>query len=1088
MKRIILSLCLLFPLLAWADDSGTTGDCTWYFEEATGTLTVSGNGQMGGGYNAYKSQIKNVVLEQGVTSIGDWAFSGYSSLASITIPEGVTSIGHYAFDNCSSLTSITIPEGVTSIGVLAFDNCSKLIKIIIPNIKTWCGIEFKEGSSNPMMANILEKHIYSDETTEIKDLVIPEGTTVIPDNAFCRCSKLTSITIPEGVTSIGNSAFNGCSSLASITISEGVTSIGDYAFSGCSNLSSITIPESVTSIGNAPFASCNQLTYYTFNNPAPVVVPLFPIQPVIYVPDEAVETYQEAWQDYANNIVGKSNNLLKSVTVTAKDKSSDLAETIGENDLLKITKLKLSGTINSYDMMILRNKMINMRELDMEDVDIVANSYEYYTGCHSEDSVFGSRFFYNTNIMSVVLPKNIVSIGDYALSGSKLNKVTFTGNELKEIGSYAFTGTKISEITLPEGIEKLYNWVFSNCSNLKSLTLPQSLIYLGSDVFHGCDNLSEIVLPENITSLPISTFSGCSQLSEIKMSPKTTSIGGQTFYRNYSLTEIKLPPYLQTIGNNAFSGCSNLKDIYAYMVDVPAISTNTFNDYQHQNLYVPEFLYNSYFYDTNWSQFLTVNVCDLKPGDYEAFYANSDVYFEPGVERITEDTPEVELGEHGGIIVEGEEQHFGDVHQNADGDGDSSSLIADGEDDGSDNNMPVNKLFVDMKVKANRWYFFCFPFDVTISECSYPGKYVWRHYDGAIRALQGSGGWQPVEGDKLEARHGYIFQSSEKGTLTIKFDHPTFGGKRPKELVPHASNNAANASWNFVGNPYSSYYDFLEDDFTAPITVWNGTSYEAFRPGDDDCHLQPYEAFFVQKPEAAEKINFEPERRETYWQIEKKKVNSVKSRQAKGINPDRLILNLTIGAAEGENTDRMRLVLNEQASRNYELECDAAKFLSNDADAQIYAVEGENALSINERPMDGDIRIGYVAKTSGTLRISSPRMDLPMMLIDNETGTSFDLSLGDYEFQTKAGTNNKRFILKPTGEATGIRNLTKETGVAIGLQDGGLSIGGADGKAITIHTTSGAFAAQHNGNGFVSLPSGLYVVSVDGKSAKVYVK
>ena len=74
MKRIILSLCLLFPLLTWADDSGTTGDCTWYFEEATGTLTVSGNGQMGGGYDAYKSQIKNVVLEQGVTSIGDWAF------------------------------------------------------------------------------------------------------------------------------------------------------------------------------------------------------------------------------------------------------------------------------------------------------------------------------------------------------------------------------------------------------------------------------------------------------------------------------------------------------------------------------------------------------------------------------------------------------------------------------------------------------------------------------------------------------------------------------------------------------------------------------------------------------------------------------------------------------------------------------------------------------------------------------------------------------------------------------------------------------------------------------------------------------
>ncbi len=1030
-------------------------------------------------YSDETTEITELVIPEGVTTIPDCAFLNCSSLTSVTIPEGVTSIGGSAFSGCSSLTSVTIPDGVTSIGGSAFSGCSSLTSVTIPD-----GVTSIENSAFWGCSSLTS-------------VTIPDGVTSIGRSAFFGCSSLTSVTIPDGVTSIGGYAFSGCSRLTSVTIPDGVTSIGESAFSGCIRLTSVTIPEGVTSIGGDAFNRCSNLIYFTFDNPTPISLFSFPTTPLILVPDASVAAYQAAWPDYQNNIIGKSDDVLKTVEVSAKSSSSDLAEKIGENNLLKVTKLKLSGTINSYDMMIIRNKMINLRELDLEDVDIVANNYEYYTGFHSEDSVFGGRFLYKSNVTSVVLPKSIKTIGKYAFSESKLNNIVFTGNKLRTIEAAAFQTTNIVNVTLPEGVETLSWASFDHCRNMKSITLPQSLnnlygigdysFYTGA-IFNDCPCLTEIIVPENIISLPGRTFDGCTSLTDIKLSPRTQTIEGGAFNKCQSLTSFKLPPYLQTIGDGAFSGCSNLKDIYAYMVDVPAISTNTFNDYQHQNLYVPEFLYNSYFYDTNWSQFLTVNVCDLKPGDYEAFYANSDVYFEPGVERITEDTPEVELGEHGGIIVEGEEQHFGDVHQNADGDGDSSSLIADGDDDGSNNNMPINKLFVDMKVKANRWYFFCFPFDVTISECSYPGKYVWRHYDGAIRALQGSGGWQPVEGDKLEARHGYIFQSSEKGTLTVKFDHPTFGGERPKELVPHASNNAANASWNFVGNPYSSYYDFLEEDFTAPITVWNGSSYVAYRPGDDEYHLQPYEAFFVQKPEAQDEINFEPERRETYWQIQKKKVNGAKARQAKGINPDRLILNLTVGAAEGGHADRMRLVLNEQASRSYELECDAAKFLSNDAAAQIYTVEGENSLAINERPMDGDIRIGYVAKSAGTLRISAPRMDLPMLLVDTETGTSFDLSLGDYEFQTNAGTNNQRFLLKPSGETTAIRTLTKDTGVAVGLQEGGLSIGGAEGKTVTVHTTAGALAAQHSGNGFVSLPGGMYVVSVDGKSAKIYVK
>ncbi len=236
--------------------------------------------------------ITNLVIPEGVTSIGSEAFRGCSSLTSITIPSSVTSIGSYAFQNCSSLTSITIPSGVTSIGSYAFYNCSSLSSITIPS-----------------------------------------SVTSIGDLAFYNCSSLTSVTIPDSVTSIGSEAFRGCSSLTSITIpfvgaKAGLTSSSTYqypfgyifgkssytggvattqtyygsstssttsstyyipsslksvtvtggnilygAFYNCSNLTSITIPDNVTSIGSDAFYGCTSLTSITIPNGVTKIAP-----------------------------------------------------------------------------------------------------------------------------------------------------------------------------------------------------------------------------------------------------------------------------------------------------------------------------------------------------------------------------------------------------------------------------------------------------------------------------------------------------------------------------------------------------------------------------------------------------------------------------------------------------------------------------------------------------------------------------------------------------------------------------------------------------------------------------------------------
>ena len=221
------------------------------------------------GSNAFKncSSLNSVIIGNGVTRISYGIFDNCKALTSVKIPNSASSIGRHAFEGCSSLTSITIPNRVARIESYAFYGCSGLEKVIVPDIAAWCKIIFGlEGTtigSNPLS---LAHHLYSDESTEVKNLVIPNSVKSIHSNAFEGCAGLTSITIPNSVTSIGNNAFKNCTGLTSITIPNSVTSIGNNAFENCTGLTSITIPNSVISIGSSAFKKCTGLTSVTIPN------------------------------------------------------------------------------------------------------------------------------------------------------------------------------------------------------------------------------------------------------------------------------------------------------------------------------------------------------------------------------------------------------------------------------------------------------------------------------------------------------------------------------------------------------------------------------------------------------------------------------------------------------------------------------------------------------------------------------------------------------------------------------------------------------------------------------------------------------
>ena len=428
---------------ASADETGaetTTEPQVWIEDNLTwtltadGTLTISGEGAMKD-YNSddnpspvyNNSDVKKVVIEDGVTSIGNSAFDSCRNLTSVTIPDSVTSIGKDAFEACNSLSSITLSNNITSIGDAAFYDCSNLKSITIPDSVT-----------------SIESAVFYN-CTSLTSITIPNSVTSIGSYAFSDCSSLTSITIPDSVTSIGTRVFYNCTSLTSITIPDSVTSIGYNVFESCSSLTSITIPKSVTIIGSGVFDKCNNLTVYL-----------------------------ESGSTLTSNALGVDES--KIVSYWNED---NLTWKLDANGTLTISG---TGAMKDYDYDSNPSPVYNnsdVKKIVIEDGVTSIGNFAFHS-CSSLPSItipdsvtsIGNFAFESCNsLSSITLSNNITSIGDFAFHGCPLTSITLP-DSVTSIGYAAFHScSNLKSITIPDSVTSIESAVFYNCTSLKTISL-----------------------------------------------------------------------------------------------------------------------------------------------------------------------------------------------------------------------------------------------------------------------------------------------------------------------------------------------------------------------------------------------------------------------------------------------------------------------------------------------------------------------------------------------------------------------------------------------------------------------------------------
>lgn len=531
--------------------SGKCGKNVSYSISDDGVLTISGTGAMNNftyerdisdcPWHGVRYALKKIVVKEGVTSIGSYAFSFDLSVTDVTLPSSLKTIGNDAFLGCHGLTSVVIPEGVTSIGAYAFWRCTSLQTITVPASATKFGDhafdtrEYYDGSYHTQLTDIYyggSRQQWYDAgggDAALTDVTVHfNGTTgdIIDggqcgDSAFWKLDKdytltiygtgamydyypddngyLTSpwinfdvkkIDVQEGITTIGAYAFCCTVNATALSLPDSLTSIGQDAFC-CYGGTEIVVPDKVTSIGDFAFNTCNNLQTITLPAGLQNIG-------ICFIECDALKTINfggtmEQWL-----VCGGGQSTFPTTTSVVCQGGGTLyrSGTCGNNltwTLDSSGKLTISGTGDMSDYT--HDFENNIRTSPWADYRSMIRSIEIGSGV----THIGAWAFKDTNITSLNIPGNVKSLGAGSFSDNRyLVNLTFSSG-LKRIESMAFAGSHLSTVVIPDGVTSIGERAFSNCvrgdivngewvpSGLTAITIPASVISIGKDMLKTYD-------------------------------------------------------------------------------------------------------------------------------------------------------------------------------------------------------------------------------------------------------------------------------------------------------------------------------------------------------------------------------------------------------------------------------------------------------------------------------------------------------------------------------------------------------------------------------------------------------------------------
>lgn len=495
-----------------------------------------------------RDEITYILTQYGVKKISSYAFADCNKVAEVYIGDEITEIGDYAFSGCSSLKKITFvgtmakwkeiqigagndvlnkvtiicSDGVINASegenVLVSGKCGEnLFWYVTENVEliiVGTGDMYDYGYMNAPWYTVKKASGYttriqsvqlSDGMTKIgnhafmeapiKEVDIPDSVKVIGTRAFLNCNKLEEVFIPNGVTEIGESSFSGCHNIKNVTGMENIAKIGSGAFEYCSGLTSIEIPDSVMEIEREAFASCTILM-------------------------DATLPHNEAYTTIASKLFSECENLK---TINIPDNVTEIEGNAFEgcSELASVSGMKNVKVIGTHSFWMCK-KLVEIHLTDtIEKIGVGA-----FAGC--------------AQISQVKLPQNT----EY----TKVNDETFWGCE------------NLTDVDIPNNVTRIGESAFARCEKIKTLLLPLNMTTIGARAFSGCTMLETIEIPRGVTGIGGSAFSECSKLKEVVLPENISGLDTGTF-RNSGLVKITLPKTIGNIAPTTFENCAELSDV-----------------------------------------------------------------------------------------------------------------------------------------------------------------------------------------------------------------------------------------------------------------------------------------------------------------------------------------------------------------------------------------------------------------------------------------------------------------------------------------------------------------------------------------------